>query len=106
MAAVHARLRAIPPIARRAVASIPANIGTVPRGLVRATQDKDKKGAGGAERSAREFDDPEVLGLRRDVAGVLGELRSHALDELPGAVDRLQASVVRPLDGLLADTAN
>jgi CDGSH-type Zn-finger protein/truncated hemoglobin YjbI len=48
---------------------------------------------------------PEVLGLRSEVARVLAELRTHPLDELPTGADRLEASVMRPLDDLLAGTA-
>jgi CDGSH-type Zn-finger protein/truncated hemoglobin YjbI len=66
---------------------------------------QNKKGAAGADARVREFNDPKVLGLRRAVAGVVVELRSRAVDEIPGAADRLEASVVRPLDDLVADGA-
>jgi CDGSH-type Zn-finger protein/truncated hemoglobin YjbI len=48
---------------------------------------------------------PGVLGLRSEVATVIAELRTHPLDELPTAADRLEASVARPLDDLLAGRA-
>jgi CDGSH-type Zn-finger protein/truncated hemoglobin YjbI len=66
---------------------------------------RNRKGAAGADASVREFDDPEVLGLRREAAGVLVALRSRALDGLPSAADRVEASVVRPLGDLVADGA-
>jgi hypothetical protein len=53
-----------------------------------------------------ETDIPKVLGLRSEVATVIAELRTHPLDELPTAADRLEASVARPLDDLLAGRAN
>jgi CDGSH-type Zn-finger protein/truncated hemoglobin YjbI len=53
-----------------------------------------------------ETDIAEVLALlRSEVATVLAELQAHPLDELPTAADRLEASVRRPLDDLLAGMA-
>jgi CDGSH-type Zn-finger protein/truncated hemoglobin YjbI len=59
----------------------------------------------GTSRSVDETDISEVLGLRSEVATVVGELRPHPLEELPTAADRLEASVMRPLDDLLASSA-